>query len=1453
MQLGSYRVLRPFAEDSLGETFLATDGDLQLLVRVLGPEQVADPQVDERLRPLLPPQVALSSPGRGTGVGLFRQPDRSALWVTPLPEGYLLTDLLTQHAGLAEHRGTGSFTPLLGALAIAHRLAELLATAHASGSSHLRLGPAQVFVTISKDAKPSVSVVLRDIGLLTTLGPVAATASRKPAPASPYLAPEQRLESNKAVDVNVLGGAPSDVYALGVLLVQLLTGQLPGQPQWQAALAHLKSGAVSKDLSALIDGMLAAEPSRRPQMKQVEAVLRTAVATTESAPLQAQLQAYQGTLAGPIDGTPPPHTQVADYEASPVVSVRNEPINQVMGNFRLLRKLGEGGMGVVYEAEHQQIGRRAAVKILHKEFAHSPDFAKRFLNEARAVNIIRHPSLVEIFEYGQQPDGTLYIVMEFLEGESLHKRIQTPGARLPQATVAEIGVQIARALAKAHEKEIVHRDLKPENVMLVPDPVRAGQERVKILDFGIAKLQRNTPEPSAASGGKTAMGSVMGTPLYMAPEQFGSAESVDGSADVFSLGVILYELLGGRRPYEGESFNVLTRPSGPLHKVNPNTQPQIAELVMEMISPSAPRRPTMRQVAERLLPFTQTAPSRQSPLRYILLASIVAVAISTLLFVLLQRKSALTAAQARQIALKAIQAGLQSKAKEERLLAVQALGMSRDPAELELLTPLLADPAVVGSAARALGNLGAVAAQPALLLLVDKAPDNQVRLEAATALAQLANPTGTTTLRALLSQTDGVIQVESALRLLEQNDLTGAALLHRLTDSSTAPLPRVLPVLAALARAGDDDARQRLAQLAADSPTADPLLLYTLAQRGDAAAVGKLVGLAEQAGTEQVLAARFLASLGQDTGYDVLLHKSLDTKQPDAVREIAIEGLGDRGRFDAAAPLATVVQAAESKRLRLTAAGAILRLAAGEPSRLAEQSLSWSRVALSSDSAAMRELAVGLLNDVESDAAVSPLRQALRDGEREVRYHAVKALGRRHVRAALEALGDALEDADSEVRTTCMRSIGQVAAALRRRGDRDADPLVQKQLQKLAHGGEEIDRVVASGILLQTGDATQQEVLRGGLRSRSALVRRLAIEVMLQDVPLLSAGLSDPDRLVRLAAARRLADGGSAEVKAVLRELAMSSDEAGLSAYGLLHKLGESVPEPPKITTQLKKGSLRERTAVVELLPELPPALALRLLLIASIDEFPLIRQRAADAAYELASKTGQPEFSRLLLSLRSDSSLAVRMAVSELAARLPKAALAAAASGHKSPLSASSLPAAAPSPAPAVVEPAPPTAASPAAESGGVEAKVQTLLSDVRAAIRSKKYSRAQSALNRARKLLHHKGSKSVLPSEILYLQGTVYELSGKWRQAMETYFRYEEVPQPLRVAESAQAVTAAVARLKARMGKVQIYTLSGGKCQVTEEYYLPAGDHIISLGSGQTKTVSVDVGVTTPVRQCQ
>ena len=201
-------------------------------------------------------------------------------------------------------------------------------------------------------------------------------------------------------------------------------------------------------------------------------------------------------------------------------------IGTLFGNFRIVRKLGEGGMGIVYEAENPKIQSRAAVKILHAHLAEDEEFAQRFLNEARAVNVIRNRGLVEIFDFGKLPDGTLYYVMELLNGDSLHKRLAERKGPFPQLEVIGIGVQVARALAAAHKVGIVHRDLKPENIMIEADPVNAGQDWVKILDFGIAKIraskaQQTDPDKTDV---KTQVGSSMGTQRYMPPEQHGNAE-----------------------------------------------------------------------------------------------------------------------------------------------------------------------------------------------------------------------------------------------------------------------------------------------------------------------------------------------------------------------------------------------------------------------------------------------------------------------------------------------------------------------------------------------------------------------------------------------------------------------------------------------------------------------------------------------------------------------------------------------------------------------------------------------------------------------------------------------------------------------------------------------------------------------------------------------------------------
>ena len=227
-------------------------------------------------------------------------------------------------------------------------------------------------------------------------------------------------------------------------------------------------------------------------------------------------------------------------------------IGEQFGNYRSISLLGEGGMGAVYLAEHPGIGRRVAVKVLHKNYTRDEHLLARFLNEARAANAIRHPNIIEILDSGMLADGTPFLVMELLEGESLGVRLRQTGA-LPIATAVDFAYQTASALGAAHSKGIVHRDLKPDNLFVVPDPHDTHRERIKVLDFGIAKLQQGSVGDSV----KTRTGTLMGTPIYMSPEQCRGTRTVDHRSDIYSLGVIFYEMLVGQPPFVSEGFGDL--------------------------------------------------------------------------------------------------------------------------------------------------------------------------------------------------------------------------------------------------------------------------------------------------------------------------------------------------------------------------------------------------------------------------------------------------------------------------------------------------------------------------------------------------------------------------------------------------------------------------------------------------------------------------------------------------------------------------------------------------------------------------------------------------------------------------------------------------------------------------------------------------------------------------------
>ena len=271
-------------------------------------------------------------------------------------------------------------------------------------------------------------------------------------------------------------------------------------------------------------------------------------------------------------------------------------LGTVIERWKILRKIGEGGMGRVFEAEHQDLGKHVAIKILHPVYSRTPDVVARFRMEARAASMIGHPNIIEITDSGITVDGSFYFVMELLEGMDLAEKLeQSPN--LPVAEVLPIALQIAQALEVAHNINIIHRDLKPENIFLIN---REGNPNfVKVLDFGIAKslmddaIKRTTP------------GMAMGTPEYMAPEQATGKQS-DGRADIYSLGAVLYEMFAGKAPIHGSTpMDILIRKAiedpVDLATLRPDIPPPVAQLVMRMLSRSPELRPqSMGELATEL-------------------------------------------------------------------------------------------------------------------------------------------------------------------------------------------------------------------------------------------------------------------------------------------------------------------------------------------------------------------------------------------------------------------------------------------------------------------------------------------------------------------------------------------------------------------------------------------------------------------------------------------------------------------------------------------------------------------------------------------------------------------------------------------------------------------------------------------------------------------------------------
>ncbi len=277
-------------------------------------------------------------------------------------------------------------------------------------------------------------------------------------------------------------------------------------------------------------------------------------------------------------------------------------IGEVLASaFCITGVLGEGGMGRVYEAEHVRLPRRYAVKVIAQHLARHPEAVGRFEREAQAAARVIHPNVLDVVDVVRARDGRPCIIAEFLDGEELGEFLDR-GNRLEPVQAVEVCRQACRALTAAHAQGIVHRDLKPANLFMCKRP--DGELLVKVLDFGVAKMG------DGASLTKT--GTVVGTPSYMAPEQARGLPSVDGRADVYSMGAVLYRMLGGRPPFDHDDpasilLAVVNEPPVPLRQLNPNVSPALERIVMAAMTKEPEQRyPSAAAFEAALASFAKT-------------------------------------------------------------------------------------------------------------------------------------------------------------------------------------------------------------------------------------------------------------------------------------------------------------------------------------------------------------------------------------------------------------------------------------------------------------------------------------------------------------------------------------------------------------------------------------------------------------------------------------------------------------------------------------------------------------------------------------------------------------------------------------------------------------------------------------------------------------------------------
>ncbi len=618
-QLGPCRILGKVGAGAMGIVFRARhDAHGEVCVKVIGPEFRAAGEMLRRFRREAEAACRIDHRHVVRGFGLL-EADGHQLLVQELVAGGDLGELLDLRGGRL---------PIGDALRVTREVALGLGAAHAAGIVHRDLKPGNVL--LDRDGRVKVAdlgLILQVDGepldgrtILTTKGQVIGTPL--------YMAPEQWKEAH---DVD----GRADLYALGVMLHQLVSGRRPFESKSIPTLMkeHIRDAPppvrthapnAPKPVEELILRLLAKDPDERPadaaavaaECERIGDALGIGATVRGEGELDGTVIATvprsdPGDATATYDGPPPTSDSAADSAAgSASGSASDLGAGTVIGSkFRVEDELGRGGMGVVFRARHTLLGQDFAVKLIHARLAGEPEFRARFLREAKALMAFTHKGAVSLRDFGEH-EGGLYMAMDLAPGEPLSAVLERDGS-LPQTRVLELARQVLACLDEAHETGLVHRDLKPDNLLV--ERRADGAERVRILDFGIAKL---LDERAAATGKLTSTGVSLGTPHYMSPEQ-DAGDPVDGRSDIYSFAAVLYEAVSGRRPIEAETirklrYRIQMEPPPPLApRAEGRVSEPFAAAIMAALAKEPDERPATAQAfLEALEEGARTAPPR---------------------------------------------------------------------------------------------------------------------------------------------------------------------------------------------------------------------------------------------------------------------------------------------------------------------------------------------------------------------------------------------------------------------------------------------------------------------------------------------------------------------------------------------------------------------------------------------------------------------------------------------------------------------------------------------------------------------------------------------------------------------------------------------------------------------------------------------------------------------------